>query len=243
MGDLAKIVGDRLKHEIGRRGSNAVDISRLTGLDHAEVDRIVKGAVMADLKSLHRICNSLSLNIFRILSESYKPCQIHFRGLSTQARNFVSDIEDAFLLIADFLPKMRIPPAPRPDSTDRDYQYLIATIQQSIQWVKTRVGSDPLSMSLDTRLSTLHRSRRATVRFTILRGAALSTIHMQGSIERRVDYRCEKLTHLDDRIIPHPREWTSGNLDYISVTAALRRPSDAPLTRPEPPAPYSEPCR
>lgn len=146
MTNLNSIIGKRLQDEIRRRDVSIAFISETTGMEQNEVDRVLSGAADTNLTNLHRICNSLSLNIFRVMAQEYKPCTIHYRGLSPAARNFVSDLEDAFLLAADLFPKPRPPRVKIPDRTDLDYQYLIASVCNSINWVKGQLGSDPYEM-------------------------------------------------------------------------------------------------
>ncbi len=136
------MIGERLAHEMERKGGSLYTLSELTELSVSSISGIFKGTREPDLEELFRVCDALNVNPYQIMSRDYVPCRLHFRNVNEEAQAIASEVENAFLLMREFLPEPEPFSLPQPGNGYRDYQFVISAVIDAVKTFQSRFGND-----------------------------------------------------------------------------------------------------
>lgn len=120
MNTVRQNIGKRLDLEFSRRALKPETVANAAGVDASVVTAYLDGSRTLNLRELSAICDTMGINPVRLLySQKYTPARITFRSIGAKEQKAAAAIEDAFLLIKDFLPKTAAPKQRREVSLSR----------------------------------------------------------------------------------------------------------------------------
>jgi len=131
-----KIIAHRLSLELQRRGATNSDLSSASGLPLATIQGYLSAQREISLSELQKISQSLYVNVFRLISKRYFSTNLYFRNVSREAIKFAANVEDAFLIIKDFLPVPSIPSISKIEYNFTDREALIGNVIPIIRKLK-----------------------------------------------------------------------------------------------------------
>ncbi|MEW8027113.1 MAG: XRE family transcriptional regulator [Candidatus Thiodiazotropha endolucinida] len=138
---LRELIGDRLKHEMGRKSISADELCQSAGLEHDVLASYLNGARELNLNELRPVCEALSLDIMRLVSHKFEQTKLQYRQAHRKDKKIAGDIENVFLLIRDILPRTKNIHVEQPDRSDNNFIDLVGSLVPIVESIKERYQS------------------------------------------------------------------------------------------------------
>lgn len=136
--DVRAEVAKRLKQEMARKGATQDALSRATGLSGAVVNGYLTAKREISFTELSPLCDALSLRLMRLLAPNFgNPC-LQYRNTAGRNKAKISEIENAFLLLSDLLPKPKRFAAPDLNDGDGDVGMLLSEVKAAAEELRGR---------------------------------------------------------------------------------------------------------
>lgn len=128
----------RLKQEMARKGFTTSSLAAKSRLSMDRVEGYLSGAREIQFDELRPLCSSLSLALMRLLAPDFAAPRLQYRATGANDQAKAARIENAFLLIADFLPKPKSLPVLAFCDQHRDIGMLLAEISNLVENLRSR---------------------------------------------------------------------------------------------------------
>jgi hypothetical protein len=140
---LRKLIAKRLSSVLKIRGIDITELSNTTELSNKVIKGYLEGSREMLISELQCICIAISINFYQLLSPDFVTTTLHFRNITTPAKELAQRIENAFHLIRKLLPntKSNISRRPTLDYTDRSF--ILAPVPNIVNRIKAEYGETP----------------------------------------------------------------------------------------------------
>jgi Domain of unknown function (DUF955). len=141
--DLKKIVKKRLLKEIKRHGLDQASLVETSGLPAQVVKGYLNGSQKIDLSEISNICKPLGLNPLFLVSPNYTMSFLQFRGGNEAHRETVSKLEQALLLLREYIEPPQILP-----TIDRTLDYRERNVMTAIAGMAAKEAREKYGSSI-----------------------------------------------------------------------------------------------
>ena len=131
-----EIIASRLGGEMIRKGFDPTSLAIASKTPDGTIKGYLAGDREINFDELRPICQSLSLGMMRLLSKKFIVPRLQYRGAGAGNKAVVSAIEDAFLLVAEDLPKPKFLPVSDFRDHDGDIGMLLAEISRLVEGLR-----------------------------------------------------------------------------------------------------------
>lgn len=132
--DIKRTIADRLKGELARKGLDAAVLAKEAGIGRSCVEAYLEARKDVCFEELRPLCAALGIRLMSLLGRSFDVPHLQYRSASVADRRVASGVENAFVLLAEFLPKSKaIPNATSISERETDIQFLLAEIRASVE--------------------------------------------------------------------------------------------------------------
>jgi hypothetical protein len=139
---VRETIASRLKQEMARKGVNPLLLARESELSIEKVQSYLSGTREIKFDELRPICDVLSLRLMRLIGPDFAAPKLQFRNAGAKDRAIASAIENAFLLVADLLPKpRRLPGCNNFNDGQSDIGMLLAEIKALVEDLRGKYPS------------------------------------------------------------------------------------------------------
>lgn len=136
---VKQTIASRLKAELARKGLTATTLASDSGIDQSSVDAYLRARREISFAELGPLCETLGMRLMNLLSPSFHAPRLQYRLAPPKDRRRASGIENAFVLLADFLPTpKRVPAVNSVNEDETDIAYLLTTIRFSVEALRAR---------------------------------------------------------------------------------------------------------
>jgi len=139
---IYKEIGKRLSDEARRSHLTPEMIAAEIGADVNHIKSLFMGESGVDIGLVEKVCSSLGINPFWVLSKEYSPSKVHFRNLTSAGRTSARKVEQAFYLIAEYLPVPRKIDIDPPDRSFTEQNIMSAQISKISESIR-EIGNTP----------------------------------------------------------------------------------------------------
>lgn len=137
-----KKIGNRLNQEAHRSGLTPEIIAEDIGTDVKSIKNLLLGEHGFSIELVGKVCSSMGINPFWVLSKEYSPSKVHFRNLNSAGRVSARKVEQAFYLIAEYLPVPEMINIDHPDRSFPEQSIRSAQISKISESIR-EVGNTP----------------------------------------------------------------------------------------------------
>ncbi|WP_028575043.1 ImmA/IrrE family metallo-endopeptidase [Desulfonatronovibrio hydrogenovorans] len=143
--NLYKLIGKRLSDEAGRSNIHPEAIAADIGEDVSRILSLFAGKPGFDIDLVEKVCSRLGINPFWVLSKEYSPSKVHFRNLNSAGRSSARKVEQAFYLVAEYLPTPEVLDIAPPDRSLKEQGVMSGQISNISESIK-EIGYTPESI-------------------------------------------------------------------------------------------------
>jgi len=124
--DHRQELGRRLQEEMARKGLSETAVADEARVSEPIVKDYLAGKRNISFSELVPICDALGADAMQLLAPKFQKTNLNYRNTSSAARQFASRVENAFLLVRDWLPVPRRPSCHAP-GLDEGYSAMLLT--------------------------------------------------------------------------------------------------------------------
>ena len=139
--NVRKTIGTRLNQEMQRKGIPLHQLVSLSGQSSTVIESYLAGKREINFTELKAVCNVLVLDLMWLIGKNYETCHLHYRSSGPKDREIASKIENSFLLVKDYLPKVKRLPTTRIDYSQDDTNWLLAHVKSAVDKVRTQYST------------------------------------------------------------------------------------------------------
>lgn len=121
-------IAERLDYEAKRKGLTTSALAKRAQLPEDVVHAYFGGWREINFAEIKPLCAALAVAPMRLFAQRFDKARLAFRRASASDLAAVGQIEEAFLLIKEHLPKPRQPAISAPDITEPDPAYMLGTL-------------------------------------------------------------------------------------------------------------------